>query len=213
VSAIVRLVGVEKRFGELVAIKGVDLEVSEGEKIGLYGPNGSGKSTLLRLIATQTPPTRGTIWVNGVDTQENPVEAKKSIGYLGHQSFLYDELSLEENLAYYGAFLNAPPQEIDRVIEVTGAEKWRHTKAGKMSYGMRKRGDIARALLCDPPILLLDEFLTGLDAGAAERITEYLRGREDLTLVATSHNPEALDRLCSKTIHLEQGQIRKGEEP
>ena len=208
-SEIVRLEGVTKNFGHIKALRGMFLSFTKGQKTSLLGPNGAGKSTLLRIIATQMVPSAGKVWVMGDDAHQNRIEAKKNIGVVGHRSFLYDELSVLENLRFYGDFVNVNESEYDRVLEVTDINKWRDTKTGHLSYGLRKRADISRALLGNPAILLLDEFFAGLDQETSGALTEYMRELEEQTIITTSHTPELINSFCDRSVHIRGGLIEK----
>ena len=208
-SEIVRLEGVTKNFGHIKALRGIDLSFTKGQKTSLLGPNGAGKSTLLRIIATQMVPSTGKVWIMGDDAHQNRIEAKKNIGVVGHRSFLYDELTVLENLRFYGDFVKVTEPEYDRVLEVTDIERWRDIKTGHLSYGLRKRVDISRALLGNPPILLLDEFFAGLDQETSAALTEYMRELKEQTIITTSHTPELINSFCDRSIHIRGGLIEK----
>jgi ABC-type multidrug transport system ATPase subunit len=208
-TEIVRLENVTKNFGHIKALRGVDLSFTKGQKTSLLGPNGAGKSTLLRIIATQMIPSSGQVFIMGEDAQKNLIEAKRSIGVVGHRSFLYDELTVIENLKFYGDFVDVDESEFDRVIKVTDIERWRDIKAGHLSYGLRKRADISRALLGNPPILLLDEFFAGLDQETSGTLAEYMKELDEQTIITTSHTPELINSFCDRSIHIRGGLIEK----
>ena len=208
-TEIVKLVDVTKNFGHIKALKGVSLSFTKGQKTSLLGPNGAGKSTLLRIIATQMAPSSGEIWIMGEDAQKNTIKAKRCIGVVGHRSFLYDELTVEENLQFYGGFINIDDSEYDRVLKVTDIERWDVTKVGHLSYGLRKRADISRALLGNPPILLLDEFFAGLDQETSGTLVEYMNELKDQTIITTSHTPELINNFCDRSIYIRGGLIER----
>ncbi len=206
---VVRVVNVTKSFGHIKALRGVSLNFSKGQKTSFLGPNGAGKSTLLRIIATQMVPSSGEVMVMGEDAHQNRENAKRNIGVVGHRSFLYDELTVLENLKFYGSFLDIPESEYNRVLKITDIERWKDTKTGHLSYGLRKRGDISRALLGDPTILLLDEFFAGLDQETSEALVTYMEGLKDQTIITTSHTPELINSFCHRSIHIRRGLIEK----
>jgi ABC-type multidrug transport system ATPase subunit len=210
-DAIIRLEGITKKFGHIKAIRGITLDLLEGQKTSLFGPNGAGKSTLLRIISTQMIPSSGKVYIMGKDAQKNKINAKKEIGVVGHNSFLYDELTVYENLKFYGSFVDVTIKEIDRIMGITDIEKWRDTKAGHLSYGLRKRTDISRALLGEPKILLLDEFFAGLDRVASRSLIKYMQDLNEKTIIATSHTPELVNSFCDKSIQIKNGLIEKEE--
>jgi heme exporter protein A len=208
-TEIVKVENVTKNFGHIKALRGVSLIFTKGQKVSLLGPNGAGKSTLLRIISTQMVPSSGTIQVMGEDAHKNREQTKRKIGVVGHRSFLYNELTVQENLEFYGGFIDIQPSEYDRVLAVTDMEKWRDMKTGHLSYGLRKRGDISRALLGNPPILLLDEFFAGLDQETSGTLVEYMKGMDEQTIITTSHTPELVNSFCDKSVHIRGGLIEK----
>jgi len=208
-SEIVKLEDITKNFGHIKALRGINLSFTKGQKTSLLGPNGAGKSTLLRIIATQMVPSSGQVWIMGDDAHQNRIEAKRNIGVVGHRSFLYDELTVLENLKFYGDFVEVKEPEYDRVLEVTDIERWRDIKTGHLSYGLRKRADISRALLGNPPILLLDEFFAGLAQETSAALTEYMLELKEQTIITTSHTPELINSFCDRSIHIRGGLIEK----
>jgi len=154
-------------------------------------------------------PSSGEVLVMGENAHSNREKAKRSIGVVGHRSFLYDELTVLENLKFYGSFLNVAESEFDRVLKITDIERWKDIKTGHLSYGLRKRGDISRALLGDPAILLLDEFFAGLDQETSGALVNYMEGLKDQTIITTSHTPELINSFCHRSIHIRRGLIEK----
>jgi ABC-type multidrug transport system ATPase subunit len=157
-------------------------------------------------------PSSGEVWIMKKDAQKNRIAAKKNIGVVGHRSFLYDELTVLENLRFFGSFINATDSEYNRVIKITDIERWGDTKAGQLSYGLRKRADISRALIGNPPILLLDEFFAGLDQETSSTLAEYMRELKDQTIITTSHTPGLINTFCDRSIHIRGGLIEKEEQ-
>jgi len=205
----VKLVDIKKNFGHIKALRGVTLSFTEGQKTSLLGPNGAGKSTLLRIIATQMVPSSGELVIMGKDAKQNSVTVKRDIGVVGHRSFLYDELTVLENLKFYGDFVDAHESEYDRVIRVTDIERWKDTKAGHLSYGLRKRADISRALLGNPSILLLDEFFAGLDQETSSTLADYMKELKSQTIITTSHTPDLINGFCDRSVYIRGGLIEK----
>ena len=208
---IVEIEKVTKNFGYIRALKGVDLKIDEGEKVSLLGPNGAGKSTLLRIIATQMTPSSGNVRVLNLDASKNREEIKRRIGVVGHRSFLYDELTVMENLKFYGSFLGCSENDIENSLKVTSIERWGEVKAGHLSYGLRKRGDIARAILGEPKLLLLDEFFSGLDTDTSNQLIKYLDNLEGQTIIVSSHSPELVHRFCERSVNLRGGLVERDE--
>ena len=200
-----------KTFGTVRALHDVNVRIEQGERAVLLGPNGAGKSTLLKIISAQMIPTSGAVKVLEHDTVKEREMVKKSVGVVGHQSYMYTELTVEENLRFYGQFFNAKLEEIDQVIETTGLDRWQDIKTGHLSFGFRKRCDIARALLGNPEILLFDEFFSGLDKETADSLIEHFKGIEEKTILVSSHSVERVRLLCDRGIYLRHGVLEKDE--
>jgi ABC-type multidrug transport system ATPase subunit len=211
-TIVVKVVDVTKNFGHIKALRGISLNCTQGQKTSFLGPNGAGKSTLLKIIATQMVPSSGEVYIKGENAHTNREKAKRKIGIVGHKSFLYDELTILENLKFYGSFTNATESEFERVLKITDIERWRDTKTGHLSYGLRKRGDISRALLGDPSILLLDEFFAGLDQETSGTLARYMDRLTDQTIIITSHTPELINSFCHRSIYIRRGKIERDEQ-
>ncbi len=203
--------GLVKSFGSKVALEGVDLDVAEGEFLTLVGPNGAGKTTLIRILATLTRPTGGSVRVAGYDLGSQGSEARRRIGLASHQTLLYGDLSAEENLRFYGRMYEVPDLEerITALLQRVDLDHRRHDLVRTFSRGMQQRLSIARALLHDPAVLLLDEPYTGLDQQAMEVLREVLValvGRSR-TVLMTTHNLERGLELCDRAAILVNGRI------
>lgn len=185
------------------------LSFEEGEAVAFLGPNGAGKSTLLKIVAAQITPTSGEVSVLGSDTVRQPELVKRNVGLVGHRSFMYNELTVEENLEFYGGFFDASSEDNERVIEMTALERWRDVKAGHLSYGLRKRSDIARALLSQPKVLVLDELFSGIDQDTADSLVKHLEARRGQTLLVSSHSLERVRELCGRVVYLRAGVVEK----
>ncbi|MFQ5811925.1 MAG: heme ABC exporter ATP-binding protein CcmA [Anaerolineae bacterium] len=210
-SKMIEVCGLVKSFGGKMALDGVDLDVAEGEFLTLVGPNGAGKTTLIRILATLTRPTRGSVRVAGCDLTKQGNEVRRRIGLASHQTLLYDDLSAEENLRFYGRMYEVPKLEegITALLQRVDLDHRRHDLVRTFSRGMQQRLSLARALLHDPAILLLDEPYTGLDQRAAEVLREVLislAGRSR-TVLMTTHNLERGLELCDRAAILVNGRI------
>lgn len=188
--------GLSRAFGTLHAVRGVDLAVSAGETLVVAGPNGAGKSTLLRLLAGVMRPTAGEIRLLGRPVRPADHASRRAIGLVSHHSFLYDDLSLLENLTFaarlYG--LSDPVARARAALAEAGLESRADDSPRALSRGMQQRASIARALLHDPALLLLDEPFSGLDTGAAARLRGALARRAGsgrAAIVVTHHLAEA----------------------
>ena len=210
-SKMIEVRGLVKSFGSKVALEGIDLDVDEGEFLTLMGPNGAGKTTLIRILATLTRPTRGSVRVAGYDLTREGTEVRRRIGLASHQTLLYGDLSAEENLRFYGRMYDVPDLEegITALLQRVGLDHRRHDLVRTFSRGMQQRLSLARALLHDPAILLLDEPYTGLDQHAAEVLREVLvtLGGRSRTVLMTTHNLERGLELCDRAAILVNGRI------
>jgi ABC-type multidrug transport system ATPase subunit len=203
----VELRNVNKSFGTIRALDDVSLKIEQGETVAFLGPNGAGKSTILKIISAQLNPTSGDVRVFGFDVSKSPEMVKRNVGVVGHRSFLYDELTVQENLEFYGGFFKTTPKDYERVIDITNLTRWRDIKAGHLSFGLRKRSDIARALLGRPSILVLDEMFSGLDVEASGALVKHLMAMEGQTLLVSSHSLEQVKMLCERGVYLRGGSL------
>jgi heme exporter protein A len=200
--------GVRVAFGATVALRGVDLRVPWGARLVLLGPNGAGKSTLLRVIATLSRPTAGAVRVASYDAFSDTVAVRRLIGVVAHQTYLYDELTALENLRFYGALYDVPDvtERATVLLDAVGLASKRDARAGSLSRGQQQRLTVARALLHDPPILILDEPDTGLDL-AAFTLLERLLLADERTILLTTHNLRQAARLCDRAAILNAGRF------
>lgn len=203
--------GLTKSFGERPALRGIDLAVSEGECLAVFGPNGAGKTTLIRVLATLSRPTSGSVRIGGFDLKSGGPAIRRRIGVIGHQPLLYENLTVHENLSFYAAMFDVPEREkrIAEVLALVGLEDRRGDRVGALSRGTQQRLAIARAILHDPPILLLDEPETGLDRRAGAIFSDLLRmlasGRR--SVIWTTHRLDLGIELATRVIILHRGRI------
>lgn len=187
----IRADGVTKRFGHRLVLKGISVSVAPGERLAIFGPNGAGKSTLLRILSTVSSPTTGRIEVGGIDPEEDPLEARARIGVISHHPYLYDDLTAMENLRFYGRMYEV--QDIDRRITQLAARVGLAARladrVGTFSHGMQQRLAMARAILHDPDVLMLDEPEGGLDQEGLNLLVDLLNepesGRRRAAIVIT----------------------------
>lgn len=191
--AALRASGITKRFGHRLVLKGLSLSVARGESIAIFGPNGAGKSTFLRILATLVSPTTGEVEVDGIDPREDPLEARHRIGVLSHHTYLYDDLTARENLRFYGRMYGVADLEnrISHLAGRVGLSARLDDRVGTFSHGMQQRLAMARAVLHDPEVLLLDEPEAGLDQDALDLLAGLLRegdsDRGRAALLVTHH--------------------------
>jgi len=190
--------GLKKSFGNFDALRGIDLRVKKGEFMTLFGPNGAGKTTLIKLLATLTSPTSGTLSVYGYDVRKDVNNIRSVIGVISHDPYLYDNLSAFENIKFFGTLygLDDVDNRARSVIKQVGLEKRMNDLVRTFSRGMKQRLTVARAIVHEPKILLLDEPYTGLDQHGAQIFGEMLSDLKSQrrTILMTTHNiDEGLD--------------------
>jgi ABC-type multidrug transport system ATPase subunit len=202
---------ISKRFGNRLVLRDVNLGVRKGELAVLFGPNGAGKTTLLRILATIMNPTSGTVSVAGMDAKEHAEQARRKIGVVSHQTFLYSDLTIRENLDFYARMFDVPVrnERIREVIGMVGMTPRLNDRIGTLSRGMQQRVAIARAVLHRPEILLLDEPETGLDLKIISVLWDTLLGEggEKRTVVFTTHDLERGIQLADRFLVLSHGGI------
>ncbi|MET8882715.1 ABC transporter ATP-binding protein [Streptomyces rubiginosohelvolus] len=210
----VRVQGLWKRFGEQVAVAGIDLELPAGKFIGLVGPNGAGKTTTLSMVTGLLRPDTGKIEVAGHDVWTDPVEVKSRIGVLPEGLRLFERLSGRELLAYNGRLRGLPGDEVDKratqlldVLDLAGSQ---HKLVVDYSTGMRKKIGLAAALLHNPEVLFLDEPFEGVDPVSAQTIRGVLERytRSGATVVFSSHVMELVESLCDWVAVMAAGRIK-----
>ena len=208
------LAGVGKRFGAHAALQPTDLVIKRGEAALLAGANGAGKSTLLRLVAGLCRPSQGTVLVGGRDLQHAP-ETRAAIGLLSHQILLYDELTARENLLFFARLygLNDGAERADMALGEAGLTLRQDHRVGGFSRGMKQRLALARATLHRPPVLLLDEPFTGLDAAAGAALRERLRRfrADGGTCLLVTHRFDEAEGLVNRLFILERGRLQLDE--
>ncbi len=201
---------VSKLFGDLVALERIRLRIEPGESVLLYGPNGAGKTTLLRVLATLARPSEGQVLFGGEDG--NLARVKSSVGFVSHSTFLYGELTARENLRFVGRLFGLTELEakVQAALDAFGLDGRAGVAARELSRGLQQRVSLARAFLHDPPVLLLDEPFTGLDAAAVQNLEALLRrsSEQGKTLVFSTHDFERGAALARRLVVLEQGRVR-----
>ena len=207
----IRVHKLTKSFGHQMALRAVDLEVPEGEFLTLFGPNGAGKTTLIRIIASLTRPTSGTVQVKGEDLTKAATTLRRHVGLISHNPLLYRDLTPDENLRFFARMYDLDQAEvrIDAVLAQVGLSARRRDPVRTFSRGMVQRLAIARAILHDPSIMLLDEPYTGLDLQAADMLRAVLQelAASNRTVLLTTHNLELGLEMCHRAAILNRGQV------
>ena len=207
------ITGLSKSFGERKALQGIDLSVGPGEILAFLGPNGAGKTTLLKVVSTLLTPTSGSVRIDGFDVTEEPEEARRRIGCVFHDFMLYDDLTVEENLAFFGRLYHARrnAQQLDALLDRVGLLHRKVDRVATLSRGMKQRVALARAMLNSPRLLLFDEPFTGLDEAAAETLQRFLRSFASASgsVLLTSHDPRLAHGLAHRLLILSQGRVAR----
>ncbi|BAW32290.1 MAG TPA: ABC transporter ATP-binding protein [Methanothermobacter sp.] len=203
---------VRKSFGKILALDDISFRVDKGELLGVIGPNGAGKTTAIRIIACILHPDKGSVKVAGLDVTQEPIKVKSMIGYLPEEPNLYERFTPRNLLRYFGELYGVPRHvlnhRIDELLQLVGMEDRADDQINTFSKGLRQRVGIARALIHDPPILILDEPTMGLDPATATSIREFIRGlKGDKTMILCTHYMEEADYLCDRVAILNQGRI------
>ncbi len=207
----VEIKGLTKVFGSRSVLKGIDLEIPEGQSVVIFGPNGAGKTTLIKILATIINPTAGEIIIDGYNIKKNSEDVRRKIGIVTHQTYLYGSLTVSENLDFYSRMYDVPRKKdrINEVLDMVGMSRRITDRVGNLSRGMQQRVSIARALLHKPGIILLDEPGTGLDQQAGAMLNEALRNERQLrrTIVQTTHSMDSVTENCDRTLIIAEGKI------
>ncbi|QQE73939.1 ABC transporter ATP-binding protein [Brevibacillus composti] len=202
-----------KKYGKMEALKGLSLEIGKGTVFGFVGPNGAGKSTTMSILATLLEPTSGSAYVGGYEVTRHPREVRKLIGYMPDFFGVYDNLTAEEYLDFYGANYDIPPQErrqiIPQLLELVNLSHKRDAYVDSLSRGMKQRLGLARCLVHNPEVLILDEPASGLDPRARIELREILKELRDMgkTIIISSHILPELAEMCDVIGIIEEGNL------
>ena len=208
-DALIDVRGLVKVQGRLPVLRGLELQLRRGEFVALLGPNGSGKSTLLRLLAGLSRPEGGSIHIGGWQVPAELAALRAQIGYVGHETLLYDHLSARENLRFLARLysVDEPDRRIRELLAQVGLERRAQELVRNYSRGMQQRLAIARALLPQPAVLLLDEPFDGLDAGATEMLAQLLRVTQERSILMATHRFGLAERLANRALILQRGVV------
>jgi ABC-2 type transport system ATP-binding protein len=210
---VIEVRGFSKRYGDFQAVKDLSLQIEKGEIYGFIGPNGAGKTTTIRFLSTLLDPTSGSATVNGFDVVKNPWDVRRSIGYMPDSFGVYEGMRVWEFLDFFALAYRIPRKRrvalIGEVLALVDLDSKRKDFVNALSRGMRQRLCLARALIHDPPILILDEPASGLDPRARVEIKEILRelGRMGKTILISSHILTELADTCSSVAIMERGKL------
>jgi len=202
-----------KRFGELVAVDGIDFDLQRGEAFGFLGPNGAGKTSTMRMIGCVSPVTDGTLRVFGLDPARDGVQIRSRLGVVPQLDTLDLELTVRENIVIYGRYFGLPRRELgkraDELLEFVQLTERASDKVEPLSGGMKRRLTIARSLINDPEVMLLDEPTTGLDPQARHVVWDrlYRLKQSGVTLLLTTHYMDEAEQLCDRLVVMDKGKI------
>ncbi len=207
----IHLEGVTKRFGLVWALRGINLQLKRGRCLGVFGPNGAGKTTLLKILATLMRPSEGTVRIAGYDVRRDAARIRPLLGVLSHRTFLYGHLTAVENLQFYGHMFGVKhlPTRIATVLQAVGLEPDTRQLVRTYSRGMQQRLAIARAILPQPALLLLDEPYTALDQQASVQVQQLLRQlmADHCTIIMSTHDLQRGIDICDEFIIQNRGRL------
>lgn len=207
----IRMHTLSKLYGDFPAVQNINLEVVPGEFLALLGRNGAGKTTLLKVLASLTRPTSGKVWFGEINSDYELAPLRRRMGLLGHNTFLYDELTAEENLLFYASLYDVadPRQACQRTLQSVGLASFGEELVRNFSRGMKQRLAIGRLFLHQPDLLLLDEPFTGLDDRAVTLLENLLMDAhaQGKTIVLCSHQLELALKLATQLLILEKGKV------
>ena len=200
---------VSKFFGDKQALRDISFNIQQGEYAALLGVNGAGKTTLIRILSTLAKPTSGQVEISGFSAKKNPQSVRQHIGIVSHYTFLYDDLSAEENLKFYAKmyFVENAEKRINHLLKQVNLSNRRYDLVRTFSRGMQQRLALARAILHQPKILLLDEPFTGLDVNASAMLSELLDNfiQKDSTVLITTHDIDFARSTASRILVIKNG--------
>jgi lipooligosaccharide transport system ATP-binding protein len=205
--------GLTKKFDDLVAVDGIDFHVDQGESFGFLGPNGAGKTSAMRMIGAVSPITGGELFVLGLDPETDGPELRGKLGVVPQEDNLDQELTVRENLLMYGRYFGLPKdvieERIEELLEFSQLTEKADSKVEALSGGMKRRLTIARGLINDPEMLILDEPTTGLDPQARHVLWDrlYRLKQRGVTLLITTHYMDEAEQLCDRLVIMDKGKI------
>jgi lipooligosaccharide transport system ATP-binding protein len=205
--------GLVKRFGDLVAVDGIDFDVQKGEAFGFLGPNGAGKTSTMRMVGCVSPPSGGSLTILGLDPVERGSDIRARLGVVPQQDTLDFELTVRENIIIYGRYFGLPRKELreraEELLDFVQLTERADDRVEPLSGGMKRRLTIARSLVNDPDVLLLDEPTTGLDPQARHTVWDRLfrLKQRGVTLILTTHYMDEAEQLCDRLVVMDKAKI------
>ena len=219
-ETMIEIKNLTKKFGKFTAVDHITFDVKKSEVFGLLGPNGAGKTTIIRMLSTLTRPTEGTASIGGYDIIKQDSKVRQLVGLVSEKMIMYDRLTAKENLLFFGKLYNLPKntlnERIDELLELVQLTKWKDSKVGTFSTGMKQRMNVIRALLNMPQVLFLDEPTLGLDPQSTVEVREFIQkvNKENkTTIILTTHMMNEADRLCDRIGIIDHGKISALDTP
>ena len=199
---------VSKSYGIQLALNEISFSAKKGEIIGFLGPNGAGKSTMMKILTGFILPSKGTVFVSGINVLKNPIEAKTHIGYLPEQNPLYEDMYVKEYLQFQASIFKVSKEVTTTVIKTVGLMPEVHKKIGQLSKGYQQRVGIAAAIIHNPDVLVLDEPTTGLDPNQIQEIRTLIKelGKEK-TILFSTHIMQEVEAVCDRVIIMKKGEL------
>ena len=199
---------VTKSYETQLALNEISFSASKGEIIGFLGPNGAGKSTMMKILTGFILPTKGTVFISGINVLKNPIEAKAHIGYLPEQNPLYEDMYVKEYLQFQASIFKVPKETIETVVNTVGLKPEVHKKIGQLSKGYQQRVGIAAAIIHNPDVLVLDEPTTGLDPNQIQEIRTLIKELgKDKTILFSTHIMQEVEAVCDRVIIIKKGEL------
>jgi len=219
-ESMIEVKNLTKKFGDFTAVDNISFDVKKSEVFGLLGPNGAGKTTTIRMLSTLSRPTDGTATIGGYDIVKKDSKVRQLIGLVSEKMIMYDRLTAEENLRFFGKLYSIPKstlnERIDELLKLVQLTKWKDQKVGTFSTGMKQRMNVVRALLNMPKVLFLDEPTLGLDPQSTVEVREFIKKinkENETTIILTTHMMNEADILCDRIGIIDHGKIAALDTP
>jgi ABC-2 type transport system ATP-binding protein len=211
-EVMIKIESLTKSFGRIKALDDLNIEIKRGELLGIIGPNGAGKTTAIRMACCILKPDFGDIKIDGISIHEDPIRIKSMIGYLPEEPNLYERFKAKDLLKYFAELYGVPKNDINRriddLLELVGMTERKDDRINTFSKGLRQRISVARALVHDPEIIILDEPTMGLDPATANSIRDFVRNlKGNKTMILCTHYMAEADSLCDRVAILNKGKI------
>jgi ABC-2 type transport system ATP-binding protein len=207
----IKLINLTKKYGELVAVNGINLEITQGEVFGFLGPNGAGKTTTIKLMVGLLQPTGGSAVIGGFDIQTDPLKAKRITGFIPDRPFLYEKLTAMEFMRFiaYLYEMGDANKRIDELLDLFGLSDWKDELIENFSHGMKQRLVMASALLHHPKVLIVDEPMVGLDPRGARLVKDIFKdlASKDVTVFMSTHTLDIVEQMCTRVAIINNGDI------